>query len=63
MRVKELLAERLKERAGIALTDSADQSKFRLVIGTAASNGKIKVFATTHKEVAALGADGHVIAV
>jgi len=63
MRVKELLAERLKERSGIALTGSADQSKFRLVIGTTASNDKIKAFAATHKEVAALGADGYVIAV
>jgi len=63
MRVKELLAERLKERSGIALTDSVDQSKFRLVIGTAASNDKIKAFAATHKEVAALGADGYVITV
>lgn len=39
-RVKELLAERLKDRAGIVLTDSANQSKFRLVIGTTASNDK-----------------------
>ena len=63
MRVAELLAERIKERAGIALTGSVDQSKFRLVIGTTASNDKIKAFAATHKEVAALGADGYVIAV
>ncbi|MFM7180560.1 MAG: hypothetical protein ACKO2G_03730 [Verrucomicrobiales bacterium] len=62
-RVTELLAERLKDRSGIALALSADHSKFRLVIGTAASNDKIKAFTTTNKEVAALGADGFVIAV
>jgi hypothetical protein len=62
-RVKELLAERIKDRSGIALTGSVDQSKFRLVIGTTVSNDKIKAFATIHKEVAALGADGYVIAV
>ncbi len=63
MRVKELLAERLKERSGIALAGSSDQAKFRLMIGTTASNEKIKVFAATYKEVAALGADGYVIMV
>jgi alpha-glucuronidase len=62
-RVKELLDERIKDRSGIALTDSADQSKFRLVIGTTASNNTIKAFAATRKEVAMLGADGYVIAV
>ena len=61
-RVTELLAERLKDRAGIALTDSAEHAKFRLVIGTTASNDKIKAFASAHKEVDALGADGYVIA-
>ena len=63
MRVKELLAERIKDRADISLTGSFDQAKFGLVIGTTASNDKIKEFAATHKEVAALGADGYVIAV
>lgn len=62
-RVKELLDQRIKERSGIALTDSNDQSKLRLVIGTTASNNTIKAFAATRKEVASLGPDGYCIVI
>ena len=62
-RVAELLAERIKDRAGIALAGSGDKAKFQLVLGTVASNDKIKTFSAARKEVAALGADGYVIAV
>ena len=54
-RVTELFAERIKDRAGIDLAGPGAQAKFRLVIGTTASNEKIKAFAATRKEVAALG--------
>ena len=62
-RVAELLAERIKDRAGVALAGASDKAAHRLVIGTAASNDRIKTFAATRKEVAALGPDGYVIAV
>ena len=62
-RVTELFAERIKDRAGVALAASGDKAAFRLVIGKAASNVKIKKFAGAHKEVASLGSDGYVIAV
>ncbi len=62
-RVTELLAERIKDRAGIALAAPGDKAKFQLVIGTVTSNNKIKTFSAARKEVAAPGADGYVIAV
>lgn len=62
-RVTELLAGRFKDRAGIDLAGEGSKAPLRLIIGTAASNEKIKAFAASHKEVAALGADGYVIAV
>jgi hypothetical protein len=62
-RVTELLAERIKDRAGVALAAPGDKAAFRLVIGKVASNAKIKEFAGAHKEVASLGTDGYVIAV
>lgn len=62
-RVAELLAERIKDRAGIALAGPGDKAKFQMVIGTVASNDRIKTFSAARKEVAALGADGYVIAV
>ena len=62
-RVTELLAERIKDRAGVALAAPGDKAAFRLVIGKVASNAKIKGFAGAHKEVALLGSDGYVIAV
>ncbi|MEI7903441.1 MAG: glycoside hydrolase family 20 zincin-like fold domain-containing protein [bacterium] len=61
--VAELLAERIKDRAGVALAALGDKAAFRLVIGKVASNAKIKKFAGAHKEVASLGTDGYVIAV
>ena len=62
-RATELLAERIKDRAGIALAGSGDKATLRLVIGTMASNDRIKKFSATRKEVASLGTDGYVIAV
>jgi hypothetical protein len=62
-RVAELLAERIKDRAGIALAGPGDKAALRLMIGTAASNDKIKTFAATCKDIAALGSDGYGIAV
>lgn len=62
-RVTELLAERIKDRAGVALAAPGDKAAFKLVIGQAASNAKIKEFSGTHQEVASLGSDGYVIAV
>ncbi|MEI7903691.1 MAG: hypothetical protein WCK89_25925, partial [bacterium] len=62
-RVTELLAERIKDRAGIALAAPGDKAAFRLVIGKVASNAKIKKFAGAHKEIASRGTDGYVIAV
>ena len=62
-RVAELLAERIKDRAGVALAGPGDKAKFQLVIGKVASNDKIKTFSAARKEVASLGSDGYVIAV
>ena len=62
-RVTELLAERIKDRAGVALAAPGDKAAFRLVIGKVASNERIKAFAATRKEVASLGSDGYVITV
>jgi len=62
-RVVELLAERIKDRSGIALAGSGDKALLRLVIGTVASNDKIKAFAAGRKDIASLGADGYCIAV
>jgi hypothetical protein len=61
-RVTELLAERIKERTGITLAESPDKAKLRIVIGTLASNERIKAFDATDKEIAALGPDGYLIA-
>ncbi|MCX6877884.1 MAG: hypothetical protein NTW21_29335 [Verrucomicrobia bacterium] len=63
MRVTELLAERIKDRADVALAGPGDKAKFQIVIGKASSNARIKEFAGAHKEVASLGSDGYVIAV
>lgn len=60
-RLKELLAERIKERTGMNLATSIDKAKLRLAIGTVTSNAKIKDFASEHKEAASLGADGYCI--
>lgn len=62
-RLTELLAERFKDRAGIDLAGEGGKAPLRLVIGTTVSNDKIKGFAASHKEYAALGTDGYVIAV
>ncbi len=62
-RVAELFAERIKDRSGVSLAKSGDQSKLRLVIGTVASNDKIKAFAAKRKDIASLGADGYCIVV
>jgi len=62
-RVTELLAERIKDRTGVALAASGSKAKFRIVIGTAASHDKVKAFVAIHKEVAELGTDGYCIAV
>jgi hypothetical protein len=62
-RVKELLAERIKDRTGLSLATSADKAKFRLVIGKMASSDKIKAFLGTCKEITELGGDGYCIAV
>jgi hypothetical protein len=62
-RVTELLAERIKGRAGLELAQSDDKEKFRLLIGTVASHDEIKGFAAARQDVAALGADGYCIVV
>jgi hypothetical protein len=62
-RATALPAERIKERAGVALAGPGDKAAFRLVPGKVALNAKIKGFAAAHNEVAPLGADGYVIAV
>ena len=60
MRVKELLAERLLDRSGIALATVPDATGIRIVAGTVASNEEIKAFAASRGDLAALGADGYV---
>jgi hypothetical protein len=62
-RVVELLAECIKDRTGISLAKSGGKPKFRLVIGTVASNDKIKAFSANRKDIASLGTDGYCIAV
>ena len=62
-RVAELLAERIKDRTGITLADSGRKAALRLVIGTVASNDRIKTFSATRKDIASLGPDGYVIAI
>lgn len=62
-RVVELLAERLKARSGVALAGPGDKAACRLVLGTVASNEKIRAFAATRKEVGRLGSDGYVLVV
>jgi len=61
-RVAVLLAERINERTGISPAESCAKAAIRLVIGTVASNDKIKAFAATRKDIASLGADGYCIA-
>ena len=61
-RVAALLAERIKDRTGIALAGPGGKAAFRLVIGTVASNDKIKAFSAGRKDIASLGADGYCIA-
>lgn len=61
-RVAELLAERIKERSGVALAEPGSAVARRLVIGTVASNDKIKAFSATLKDFASLGPDGYIIA-
>ena len=46
-RVTELLAGRIKDRAGIALAGPGDKAALRLAIGTVASNDRIKRFSAT----------------
>lgn len=61
-RVVELLAERMKDRANVSLAGSKDRGTFRLVLGKATSNERIKYFLETRKEFASLGLDGYIIA-
>lgn len=63
VRVKELLAERLLDRSGIALAPDPGTAGIRIVAGTVASNDKIKAFAASREDLAALGADGYAIEV
>lgn len=60
-RVTELLAERIKDRAGIQVVRVNSKPALRLVIGTTASNEKSKFYATTHKSISELGPDGYSI--
>jgi hypothetical protein len=62
-RVTELLADRIKDRTGLALASSSDNAEYRLVIGTVTTNEKIKNFAAKHKDIDSLGADGYYISV
>jgi len=61
-RVAELLVERIKDRTGVTPAGSGGKAKFRLVIGTVASNDRIKAFSTGRKDITSLGADGYCIA-
>jgi hypothetical protein len=61
-RVAELLAERIKDRTGVATAQPGAKARLRLVIGTAATNEKIKALATGRKDIASLGPDGYCIA-
>lgn len=62
-RVTELLAERVKERTGIALAQAGDKEKLKLVVGTVASNERIKSFVDSRNEITKLGLDGYCIVV
>jgi hypothetical protein len=62
-RVTEILVEHIKDRTGIALTESGAEAKFRLLLGTVASHDRIKEFAAKRPDIAALGPDGYCIAV
>jgi hypothetical protein len=62
-RAAELLAERVKDRSGVALAGPGDKANLRLVIGTAASNAKIKMSAAMRKDIASLGTGGYCLAV
>ena len=44
------------------MAESTDKAAFRLVIGTVASNDKIKAFSAGRNDIASLGADGYCIA-
>ncbi|KPK50345.1 MAG: hypothetical protein AMK72_02465 [Planctomycetes bacterium SM23_25] len=61
-RVAVLLTERIKNRTGMALAGPGGKTELRLVIGTVASNEKIKAFSAGRKDIASLGADGYCIA-
>ena len=61
-RAAELLAERIKDRTGVATAQPGAEIRLRLVIGTAATNEKIKAFAAGRKDIASLGPDGYCIA-
>jgi hypothetical protein len=60
-RVAELLTGRISERTGMSLAEPGGKARLRLVIGTTASNDKIKKFCGTHKDIASLGIDGYCI--
>jgi hypothetical protein len=57
----ELLTELIRERSGISLAGSGNKATNHLIIGTAASNDRIKKFCTIHKEITSLGTDGYCI--
>jgi len=61
-RAAELLAERIKDRTGVPTAQPGAEIRLRLVIGTAATNEKIKAFAAGRKDIASLGPDGYCIA-
>jgi hypothetical protein len=61
-RVAALVADRIKDRTGIELAGPGGKAAFRLVIGTTASNDRIKAFSVGRKDIASLGADGYCIA-
>src|SRR6056297_1777386 len=54
-RVIELLIDRINDRTGIALEERSDKAKYHLVIGTLASNNRIKSFVAKCKEISRLG--------
>tara|TARA_R110002049_G_scaffold77528_2_gene198239 strand:- start:2963 stop:4726 length:1764 start_codon:yes stop_codon:yes gene_type:complete len=62
-RVTELLAERIKDRTGLVLSRSDKNTEYHLVLGTVATNEKIKTFAAKHRDIETLGADGYYISV
>lgn len=62
-RVTELLAERIRNRTGVKLAATANDTRFRLVIGTVATNKNISALAASRKEITTLGPDGYCIVV